>query len=86
MPPIGRILDTDTDFIGEAVKLHRRIKGRRKVAQSYVFIWLLLLAEIENTMPADVLDKLVRSQPSRADQAKLMRQLRAALREPTDDA
>lgn len=72
----GAVLDTDTDLIEEAVRLMRATNYDRKRAKQYVFLWLLVIAAYDGTVPTDELNKLLRTAPTRPDQAALVQQLR----------
>jgi hypothetical protein len=66
----------DTEFLDEALRLLRAFNADRATAQKYMMIWLVIFAMWEETIPSDVLDKLVRTQPSRRDQYSLVNRLR----------
>jgi len=72
----GADLDTDADVIEEALRLMRATGYDRKRAKRYVFLWLLVIAAYDNTVPSAELDALQRTAPTRHDQAALVQQLR----------
>lgn len=72
-------IGTDSDIIEEAARLARLSASRPGVAKRYLFVWLLVQAHEEATTPGAILDRLIRSQPSRNDQYGLLRRLRAKM-------
>jgi hypothetical protein len=72
----GAVLDTDTDLIEEALRLMRATGYDRKRAKQFVFLWLLVLAAYDNTVPSDELSALQRTAPTRHDQAAIVQRLR----------
>lgn len=83
-PTLGRLAGgahrgTDAEAVDEAVRLIRATAGQPGAAKRYLIVWLLIQAHQEGTTLGAVLDKLVRTQPSRNDQYGLLRRLRARL-------
>ena len=79
--PAGGTLPADSTFVQEAAQLGRAFAGQPDAPKKYLLMWLLIQADRENTTMGGVLDKLVRSQPSRNDQYGLLRRYRDALKE-----
>jgi hypothetical protein len=81
-PRIGNQLGSDQAMVEAAAKLYRSSRGDKEQARVQAFLWLLVLAMHEHTIPSDVLDRMLRAAPTRRDQTQLVNSLRDRLREP----
>lgn len=72
---VPHLLDTDAEIIDAASKLHTKLKGNRQHAVQTLFASVLVLAHIDDALPGAVMERLVRIQPSRFDQMRLMNRL-----------
>ena len=80
-PQLRSDLPSDADFVSHAVALKRNLALNRASAKTALLALLLIQADMEGTTMSGVLEKLMRSAPSRHDQYALLRRYRAAMEE-----
>jgi hypothetical protein len=74
-----RSVGTDSQIVESARRLLESGQVDVATARANAFVWILILAMLENTIPSDVLDRARTSAPSKLDQRMLVGRLRQAV-------
>jgi hypothetical protein len=71
----------DSELIQDAARMARAVQADHAKARRYFFMWALILAMWEDTIPSDVFARLAQTSPASFSQRQLVQRLTAAMQE-----